>query len=67
MKNKSRYDITLLNKKNEKEFFALAAEYLPGSDQDKMREFAAIFPEAFIALMDGDEVIGLDFGWLTSK
>lgn len=67
MKILDNYDITLLNKKNEKEFFALAAEYLPGSDQDRMRKFAAIFPESFLAMMDGNEVIGVAFGWLRSK
>lgn len=55
--------IALLNEENTAGFFALAAEYLPGSSQEKMRERAEIFPNAFIALTRSGEVIGVCFGW----
>lgn len=54
---------TLLNENNEKDFYALAVQYLPGSSQEKMKKYAAIFPKAFIALTLGCEVIGIVFGW----
>lgn len=53
----------LLNSNNEKQFYDLAGEYLPGSSPEKMRKYAAVFPELFIALMLGSEVIGAAFGW----
>lgn len=53
----------LLNSNNEKQFYDLAGEYLPGSSHEKMRKYAAVFPELFIALMLGSEVIGAAFGW----
>lgn len=53
----------LLNKDNAKEFYDLAAEYLPDSNQDKMKEYAVIFPKAFIALVQNHEIIGVVFGW----
>ena len=52
-----------LNKDNSEEFYSLAAEYLPGSSPKKMRERAEMFPEAFIALEQDGEVIGICFGW----
>lgn len=55
--------ITLLNGENAAGFFALAEEYLPGSNQGKMRKRAELFPNAFIALERGGEVIGVCFGW----
>ena len=52
-----------LNEKISEKFYSLAAEYLPGSDPDKMRERVKIFPHAFIAAMLGEQVIGVAFGW----
>ncbi len=44
-------------------FYALTAEYLPDSDPQRMRELSAEYPEAFLALMDGETLIGAAFGW----
>ena len=59
-------EIVLLNPEIEADFYALAAEYLPGSDPEKMKRFAEMFPEAFIALAYEGEIIGVAFGWLRS-
>ncbi len=56
-------ELHFLNENNEKDFYALAAQYLPGSSQDKMKKYAAVFPKAFIALIHDQEVIGVAFGW----
>lgn len=53
----------LLNKSNERDFYELAAQYLPGSSHDKMKKYAVLFPKAFIALNLGGELIGVAFGW----
>lgn len=52
-----------LNEENSVGFYGLAAEYLPDSNPEKMRERAEIFPEAFIALELDGEIIGVCFGW----
>lgn len=44
-------------------FFALAAEYLPDSDPQRMERFARAWPGAFLALVDGSDVLGVAFGW----
>lgn len=56
-------EFEFLNQNNAKEFYDLAAEYLPGSNQDKMKAYAAMFPKAFIALVQNHEIIGVAFGW----
>lgn len=53
----------LLNSNNEQQFYDLAGDYLPGSSPEKMRKYADVFPELFIALMLGSEVVGVAFGW----
>lgn len=55
--------IVALNEKISAEFYGLAEEYLPGSDLEKMRTRAELFPKAFIALVLDGEVIGVCFGW----
>lgn len=55
--------VTLINPDIEKDFYALAAEYLPGSEQSKMRLRAMEYPKAFLALVRDSEVIGAAFGW----
>ena len=55
--------IACLNEENSAGFYSLAAEYLPGSSPEKMKERAEMFPEAFIALELNGEVIGVCFGW----
>lgn len=52
-----------LNEKNSAQFFGLAAEYLPGSSPEKMRERSKLFPKAFLALECHGKVIGVCFGW----
>lgn len=52
-----------LNGEISEEFYKLAAEYLPGSKESKMREREKRFPRAFIAAMLGGQVIGVCFGW----
>ena len=44
-------------------FYALAAEYLPDSDPDRMRRFARLYPQAFLALTVDGQLIGAAFGW----
>ncbi|MBP1561874.1 MAG: GNAT family N-acetyltransferase [Oscillospiraceae bacterium] len=56
-------NVVCLNEKISDDFYALAAEYLPGSSQSKMRERAEMYPKAFTALVSGGEVIGVCFGW----
>lgn len=55
--------LVYLNEENSAGFYGLAAEYLPDSSLEKMRERAEIFPKAFIALEHNGEVIGVCFGW----
>lgn len=55
-----------LNENNSDRFYSLAAEYLPGSDSDKMRERVKKYPDAFIAAMLGERVVGVAFGWYRS-
>lgn len=55
--------IMTLCKENEAAFYAIAAEYLPGSREDTMRRRAAQYPKAFVLLMAGDEAAGAAFGW----
>lgn len=59
----SQIEAVSLNEKNFAEFIGLAAEYLPGSSPEKMRERSKLFPEAFIALAHQGKVIGICFGW----
>lgn len=56
-------EIVSLNEKNSVGFYGLAAEYLPDSSPEKMRERSELFPEAFIALERDGQVIGVCFGW----
>lgn len=55
--------LVYLNGENSAGFYSLAAEYLPDSSREKMRERAEIFPRAFIALEHSGEVVGVCFGW----
>ncbi len=43
-------------------FFAFCAEYLPGSEPEKMKRYEKMFPQAFIAVTENDEIIGAVFG-----
>lgn len=56
-------EIVCLSEEISDGFYALAAEYLPDSNQGRMRERAEMFPKAFIALVTDGEVIGTAFGW----
>lgn len=56
-------EVVSLNEENSEEFYALAAEYLPDSITQKMRERSKLFPKAFIALAHRGKVIGVCFGW----
>lgn len=47
----------------EARFYELAAEYLPDSDPDRMRRYAAVYPEAFLTLTLDGRVIGVAYGW----
>lgn len=44
-------------------FYTLAAEYLPDSDPERMRRFAAIYPEAYRILRLNGRIIGVCYGW----
>lgn len=56
-------NITYLSAENQKDYFALAAEYLPGSEEEKMKRRAEHYPRAFVALVAGEELAGVAFGW----
>lgn len=58
-----RTDLTYLSAENQKDYFALAAEYLPGSEKEKMKRRAEHYPRAFVALASGGELAGVAFGW----
>ena len=48
-------DITLYNKLGDElkeKFFAFCAEYLPGSEPEKMKHYEKMFPEAFLAVIE---------------
>ena len=62
--NMKQIRIDHINRQNEKAFYDLAADYLPGSNPDKMLPYALRFPKAFLALMLEDQVIGVAYGWL---
>lgn len=55
--------ITLLNESNKAAFYALAAEYLPGSDPAQMARYEKEYPQAFLAVEREGQVIGVAFGW----
>lgn len=62
-------DITLYSKLGDRlkeKFFAFCAEYLPGSEREKMKRYEKMFPKAFIAVTENDEIIGAVFGWSRS-
>ena len=44
-------------------YYAFCAEYLPGSEPEKMKRYEKMFPEAFLAVTENDEIIGAAFGW----
>lgn len=52
-----------LSEEIETDFFALAAEYLPGSDEEEMRQRVGRYPRAFVALVTEGELAGVAFGW----
>lgn len=55
--------ITTLNDSNREAFYALAAEYLPGSDPEKMAKYEKEYPGAFLAMEEQGQVIGVAYGW----
>lgn len=55
--------IAPLNAASESRFYALAAEYLPDSDPERMRRFAQVYPEAFLTLALNGRIIGVAYGW----
>lgn len=62
-------DITLYSKLGDRlkeKFFAFCAEYFPGSECEKMKRYEKMFPKAFIAVTENDEIIGTAFGWSRS-
>ena len=44
-------------------FYALAAEYLPDSDPERLHRFAAVYPEAYRVLRLDGRIIGVCYGW----
>lgn len=55
--------IAPLTPADEARFYALAAEYLPDSDPERMRRFAAVYPEAYRVLRLDGRIIGMCCGW----
>ena len=58
----SKPKIILLSPKYEEEFYRFTDEYLPDSDPERLRKFAAEYPKAFLLLIYENEVIGAAFG-----
>ena len=54
--------IMLLSPEYEEEFYCFTAEYLPDSDPERLRKFAAEYPKAFLLLIKENELIGAAFG-----
>lgn len=54
--------IKLLSPEYEEAFYRFTAEYLPDSEPERMRSFAAEYPKAFLLLLYEGEVIGAVFG-----
>ena len=44
-------------------FYALAAEYLPDSDPERLHRFAAVYPEAYQVIRLDGRIIGVCYGW----
>lgn len=44
-------------------FYALAAEYLPDSEPERMRSHEAGYAQAYLAVVEGGQVVGVAFGW----
>ena len=44
-------------------FYRLVEEYLPDSDPVQLKEYAELYPNAFLVLLQNSEVIGVAFGW----
>lgn len=55
--------ITTINPSNKESFYCLAKEYLPYSDYEKVMNREKEYSKAYVALMTGNEVIGVAFGW----
>ncbi len=58
--------ITTVNDGNRNAFYSLVEEYLPDSEPERLMKYEKEFPKAFLTLLDGNEVIGVAFGWLRS-
>lgn len=56
-------EVLRLNHELSDAFYALAAEYLPGSDVQKMQKFVRMYPETFLVMLLERKVIGAAFGW----
>jgi len=54
---------TPLTRDTETAFYRLVKEYLPDSDPAQLQEYVALFPKAFLVLLENKEVIGVAFGW----
>ncbi len=55
-----------LGNEQKEQYYAFCAEYLPGSEPEKMAHYEKLFPEAFLAVTENDEIIGAAFGWSRS-
>lgn len=55
--------ITSLTADTEPSYYLLVEEYLPDSDPVQLKKYAKLYPNAFLVLLLGDEVIGVAFGW----
>ena len=57
-------DLTYFSAENQKEYLALAAEYLPDSEKEKMERRAGRYPRAFVALAIEAELAGV---WMAQR
>ncbi len=47
----------------EEAFYALCAEYLPDSNPVRMHAMNLRYPAAFLAMLDGETLMGAAYGW----
>lgn len=58
-----RITVKPLTSDTESTFYQMVEEYLPDSDPAQLHEYAALFPNTFLVLLENTEVIGVAFGW----
>lgn len=58
-----KFSISPLLPSDTERFYTLAAEYLPDSDPERIRHFAAVYPQFYQTLRLDGRIIGICYGW----